>query len=159
MKLFILELKDIYWAEKHLLKVLPKMEKAATTDELKDAFYDHLIVTEEQVVRLEEIFSLLEMKPQGKVCEGMKGITDEGEEVIAETEKNSVTRDAGLIIAAQKVEHYEIASYGSLVQLARTLGMSHIAEILEDTLEEEKSTDLLLTELAESTINVEAERE
>ena len=159
MKLFEEELKDIYWAEKHLTKALPKMEKAATTEELKQAINDHLAQTEEHVSRLEQVFEIMNKKAQAKKCDGMEGLVTEGESVIEETEDGSMTRDAGIIVAAQKVEHYEIAAYGSLVQLAKTLGNEEVAEILQNTLEEEKETDQLLSEIAESGINWEAEQE
>lgn len=156
---FMNELKDIYGAEKQLTKALPKMQKAATTQELKEALEEHLAVTEEQIARLEQVFELLEMKPQSKKCEAMEGITKEGESVISETEAGSMTRDAAIIMAAQKVEHYEIATYGGLVQLAKTIGRDEVADILAQTLAEEKETDQLLTEIAESSINEEAEQE
>jgi ferritin-like metal-binding protein YciE len=158
-ELFLHELKDIYWAEKHLVKTLPKLEKAATSSELQQAFADHTTVTQKHVERLEEVFNLLGEKPVAKVCDGMKGLTDEAEEVKSETDKDSLTRDAGLIIAAQKVEHYEIAAYGSLVQIAKTIGFSEVSEILEETLDEEIETDQKLSEIAESNINVEALQE
>src|SRR5215213_3742029 len=136
-KFFIDQLKDIYWAEKALVKALPKMEKKATTEELKQAFQDHLAVTEEQVTRLDQVFEIMGKKAQGKKCEAMEGLIKESEEIIEETEDGSMTRDVALIMAAQKVEHYEIASYGGLVQLAHTMNMSEVAEILEQTLQEE----------------------
>lgn len=154
-KLFVDELKDIYWAEKHLVKALPKMQKAATTEELKNAFADHLEVTKGQVGRLEQVFELLEMKAQAKKCEAMEGLVQEAQELIEEEEK-SVVLDAGLIIAAQKVEHYEIAAYGSLRTLANHMGHTDVAELLEQTLAEEKETDELLTQIAESSVNEEA---
>lgn len=153
------EIKDIYWAEKHLTKVLPKMQKAATSGELKQAFADHLETTKEHVSRLEKVFELLGKKPQAKKCDAMAGITEEGSGIIEETEKGSATRDVGLILAAQKVEHYEIATYGGLAQLARTLGKNDVAKILAQTLSEEKEADELLTEIAENNINVEASEE
>lgn len=152
-------LKDIYWAEKHLTKALPKMQKAATTEELKQAIGDHLVQTEEHVGRLEEVFGLLEMKPQAKKCEAMEGLVKEGESIIEETEKGTMTRDVGIIMAAQKVEHYEIATYGGLAQLATVLGEEEIADLLNQTLEEEKQTDAHLTEIAENNVNWEAEQE
>jgi ferritin-like metal-binding protein YciE len=158
-KFFQDELKDIYWAEKHLVKALPKMRKAATSPELQAAFEDHLNVTKEQVGRLEEIFGLLGKKPQAKKCEAMAGLVEEGEGIIEDTEKGTATRDVGLILAAQKVEHYEIATYGGLAQLAATLGYSEIAEILQTTLAEEKETDELLTGIAENNVNYEASEE
>lgn len=156
---FLNELKDIYGAEKQLLKALPKMQKAATTEELKEALEEHLAVTEEQISRLEEVFEMMDKKPQSKKCEAMEGITKEGETVIKETETGSMTRDAAIIMAAQKVEHYEIAAYGGLVQLAKTMGKTDVAELLAQTLAEEKETDQLLTEIAEANINEEAEQE
>ncbi len=156
---FAEELKDIYWAEKHLLKTLPKMSKAATSEELKSAFLDHMEQTKNQVVRLEEIFGLLGKKVQAKKCEAMEGITKEGEGVIEDTEAGTSTRDVGLIISAQKAEHYEIATYGGLAQLATTLGLEEIAGLLNETLEEEKETDMLLTSIAENDINYEASEE
>jgi len=158
-KFFEDSLKDIYWAEKHLTKALPKMKKAATTQELKDAIDKHTVQTEEHVSRLEQVFEMLGKKAQAKKCDGMEGLVKEGESVVEETEEGSMTRDAGLIVSAQKVEHYEIAAYGSLVQLATTMGEDEIAEILNETLEEEKETDELLTEIAENNINWEAELE
>lgn len=152
-KLFMDGLKDIYWAEKHLTKALPKMQKAATTEELKSAIEEHLSQTEEHVSRLEEVFELCGKKAQAKKCDGMEGLIKEGESVIEDTEEGTMTRDAGLIMAAQKVEHYEIASYGSLVQFAKTLGLEDVAGILEETLGEEKEADQKLTEIAESNIN------
>ena len=158
-ELFLEQLKDIYWAEKHLLKALPKMEKAATSAELKRSFADHLEVTREQVERLEQAFGMLDKKAQGKKCEAMDGLTKEAESVIEDTEKGTMTRDVGLIMAAQKVEHYEIATYGSLAQLAKTLGKNELADLMGQTLEEEKEADQLLTSIAENNINVEATAE
>jgi ferritin-like metal-binding protein YciE len=158
-ELFIEELRDIYWAEKHLTKALPKMMKGATTDELASAFETHLGETEEQIARVEEVFELLDMAPRAKKCEAMDGLVREGQNVMEDTPKGTSVRDAALIISAQKIEHYEIAAYGSLVQLAKTMGYTDIAEILEETLEEEKRTDQLLTELAVSGININAENE
>jgi ferritin-like metal-binding protein YciE len=158
-ELFLEELKDIYWAEKHLLKALPKMQKAATSEELKQSFADHLEVTREQVTRLEKAFELLDEKAQGKKCEAMDGLTKEAEGIIEDTEAGTLTRDVGLIMAAQKVEHYEIATYGSLAQLAKTLGKTDLAELMVQTLEEEKEADQLLTNIAENNINVEASAE
>lgn len=152
-------LKDIYWAEKQLTKALPKMQKAATTEELKSAIDEHLAQTEEHVSRLEQVFEMLGKKAQAKKCEAMDGIIKEGSSIVEETEQGSMTRDAGIIMAAQKVEHYEIATYGSLVTLAKTMGMEDAAEILNQTLEEEKETDAGLTEIAENSINWQAEQE
>src|SRR3954468_5781368 len=144
-KFFIDELKDIYWAEKHLVKALGKLSKQATTDELQQAFEDHAAATEEHVSRLEQVFEMFGKKAQAKKCEAMDGLTKEAEGLLEDTEDGSMTRDVGLIISAQKVEHYEIATYGSLVQLANTMGLTEIAEILGETLQEEKDTDELLT--------------
>lgn len=153
------ELKDIYWAEKHLTKSLPKMAKAATSEELRQAFEDHLDQTEEHVTRLEQVFEMLGMKAQAKKCDAMEGLVEEGKSIIEDTEDGTATRDVGLIIAAQKIEHYEIATYGGLTQLAKTLGLADIKDILGQTLSEEKEADELLTSIAESHINVEASRE
>lgn len=158
-KLFIDSLKDIYWAEKHLTKVLPKMKKKATSDELKDAIEEHLAQTEEHVTRLEQVFNLCGKKPQAKKCEAMEGLTKEGDSVVQETEDGTETRDAGIIMAAQKVEHYEIATYGTLVVFAKTLGMAKAADILIETLKEEKDTDERLTGIAEGNINLSAQQE
>lgn len=152
-------LKDIYWAEKHLTKALPKMQKAATTEELKAAIEQHITQTQGQVGRLEQVFELLGKKAQAKKCDAMEGLVKEGQSVIEETEKGSMTRDVGIIMAAQKVEHYEIATYGGLVQLAKTMGNEEVAAILEQTLQEEKQTDQGLTEIAENNINWQAEQE
>ena len=158
-KFFMDALKDIYWAEKHLTKALPKMKKAATTEALQDAIEDHLAQTQEHVSRLEQVFEMLGKKAQAKKCDAMEGLVKEGESVIEETEDGSMTRDVGIIISAQKVEHYEIAAYGGLTQLARTMGLEDVAGILHVTLEEEKQADVLLTEIAENNINWEAEQE
>jgi ferritin-like metal-binding protein YciE len=158
-KFFEDSLKDIYWAEKHLLKALPKMQKAATTEELQTAIGEHLTQTEGHVNRLEQVFEILGKKPQAKKCEAMEGLVKEGEEVIEETVDGSMTRDAGIIVSAQKVEHYEIAAYGSLRQLAMTMGQDEAAEILSETLKEEKQTDQNLSAIAENNINWEAEQE
>jgi ferritin-like metal-binding protein YciE len=158
-KLFIDSLKDIYWAEKHLTKALPKMQKAATTEELKNAIGEHLTQTEEHVARLEQVFELMGKKAQAKKCDGMEGLIKEGESVVEETEDGSMTRDAGIIMSAQKVEHYEISAYGTLVQLAKTMDMPEAADILAQTLQEEKQTDQGLTDIAENNINWEAEQE
>jgi ferritin-like metal-binding protein YciE len=153
------ELKDIYWAENHLVKTLPKMAKAASGEELKKAFTEHLAVTKEHVTRLDKVFEILGHKAEAKKCEAMDGITKEGESIIEDTEDGTATRDAGLIMAGQKVEHYEIATYGALARVARTLGHADVAKILESTLAEEKKADESLTELAESTVNKQAAEE
>ena len=156
---FIEELKDIFWAEKHIATTLPKMKKAATSKELQLAFENHLEQTNTHVSRLEQVFEMLGKKAEAKKCEAMAGIIDEGEEIISETEQGTATRDVGLILAGQKVEHYEISTYGGLAQLARTLGYSQVAEILATTLEEEKAADHLLTKIAEDHVNYEAKQE
>jgi len=158
-ELFIEQLRDIYWAEKHLVRALPKMEKAASSEELANAFAEHLDVTQEQVARLEQVFELMGEKPRGKKCDAMEGLVKEAESVIEDTEEGTSTRDVGLIIAAQKVEHYEIAAYGGLATLAKTLGKPDIKDLLGQTLDEEKETDELLTQLAENNINQSASQE
>ena len=158
-ELFIDELKDIYWAEKHLTKALPKMQKAATSEELANAFEEHLNVTEVHVERAEKVFELLDMTARAKKCEAMAGLIKEGEEIMKDTEDGSITRDAGIISAAQKSEHYEIASYGTLRTLAATLGYTEAAGLLEETLKEEKKTDDLLSKIAQSAINPKAKTE
>jgi len=158
-KFFTDSLKDIYWAEKHLLKALPKMQKAATTEELQSAIEEHIGQTEEHAARLEHVFELLGKKAQAKKCDAMEGLLKEGESIVEETEDGSMTRDVGIIMAAQKVEHYEIATYGALIQLAKTMGQDEVADILAQTLIEEKQTDEHLTEIAENNINWEAEQE
>jgi ferritin-like metal-binding protein YciE len=135
------------------------MKRAATSEELASAFEDHLAVTEQQIERVEQVFGLLEMTPRAKKCEAMEGLVKEAQNVIEELPKGSSVIDAGLIIAGQKVEHYEIAAYGSLVQLAKTMGENEIANLLQQTLDEEKQADQLLTELAVSGINITAENE
>ena len=145
---------DVYDAEKQILKALPKMVKAAKHEELKDAFETHLQETERQVERLEEVFGMLEEKPRAKKCKAMQGLIKEGEELIKED-----VGDAGLICAAQKIEHYEIATYGSLASWARLLEEEDAADLLEETLDEEKSADEKLTQVAESAINIEESEE
>jgi ferritin-like metal-binding protein YciE len=159
MELFVDGLKDIYWAENHLVKNLPKMLKAAGSPELKTAITDHIEVTREQASRLEKVFGLLEKKAQAKKCEAMEGLVKEGNSVIEETEKGTATRDVGIILAAQKIEHYEIATYGGLAQLAKTLGLEEVKNLLGQTLDEEKEADELLTQVAENNINVKASEE
>lgn len=153
------ELKDIYWAEKNIVKTLPKMKKAATSPELQKGFDKHLEQTKEHVVRLEKAFELLGEKAKAKKCEAMAGIIKEGEDIIGETEKGTATRDVGLILAAQKVEHYEISTYGGMAQLAKTLGQDEVAALLEQTLQEEIDTDKKLTEVAEKNVNYDAANE
>jgi len=147
------ELKDIYWAEKHLVKTLPKLAKASTSDELKAAFTEHLEVTKNHVARLEQVFDILGETAQAKKCDAMEGITKEGEEIIEDTEDGTATRDVGLILAGQKTEHYEIATYGGLAQIAKTLGQEDISKLLEATLAEEKEADKSLSALAKNSVN------
>lgn len=153
--LFLDELKDLYSAEKQITKALPKLVKAASTKELSAAFDNHLQETKGHVERLEEIFQKLGKRGTGKTCEGMKGVLEEGSEVIQEIEKGPI-RDAGLIAAAQRVEHYEIAGYGSVRSFAELLGKTEIVELLEETLEEEKAADEKLTKISKS-VNQEAQ--
>ncbi len=145
-------LKDIYWAEKALTKALPKMVKNATSEELVNALNDHLEVTKEQVARAEEVFGLIGKKPQAKKCDAMEGLIKEGEGIIEDTEPGAV-RDAGIIAAGQKIEHYEISSYGTLVAWANILGEEEAADLLQLTLDEEKEADSTLTNVAENDIN------
>lgn len=156
---FVDELRDVYGAEKQLTQVLPKLRKAATSPDLAMAFEDHLKITNNQISRLEQIFELLGQKAEAKKCVGMEGLIKEGESVIQDTEVGSATRDVGLIVSAQKVEHYEIAAYGSLRQLAKTIDKAEISRLLEQTLLEEKETDMLLSNLAETLINQDASTE
>jgi ferritin-like metal-binding protein YciE len=158
-KFFLDQLQDIYYAEKKILQSLPKMQEAATTGELKDAFDDHLHQTQRHVRRLEKVFETLDKKAEAKKCEAIEGIAREVEQIIRETEEGTMTRDAALIIAAQKVEHYEIATYGGLVQLAITMQLHDAADLLDKTLVEEEDTDARLTEIAENEINLRAEHE
>lgn len=154
-ELFVNELKDIYWAEKALTKALPKMMKKASSEELMNAIQDHLAVTEEQIARVEKVFESIGEKAQAKKCEAMVGLIKEAEELMKDHEEGPV-RDAAIISAAQKVEHYEIASYGTLCVFAKTLGEEEAAMLLGETLAEEKEADETLTNLAESFINAEA---
>jgi len=158
-KFFTDQLKDIYYAEQKLLKAIPKMAQASTTEELEDAFNEHLKQTERHVKRLEKVFQMIGKKPEAEKCEAIEGITKEADTIIDETKEGSATRDAALIIAAQKVEHYEIATYGGLVQLALTMELHRVADVLDKTLMEEEDTDRQLTEIAENYINVKAEQE
>jgi len=155
MKLFEDELKDIYWAEKALTTAIPKMIKNATSHELSQALQSHLSETEEQVKRVEKVFELINKKATAKKCEAMNGIIKEAKEIMDDCEEG-VMRDAGIIAAGQKVEHYEIASYGTLIQFAKTLNMEDVAQLLEQTLKEEKAADDKLSEIALKTVNMEA---
>jgi|SRR5947209_5397481 len=145
-------LQDLYDAEQQITKALPKMAEAATSAELAEAFQQHLDETKAQVERLERIFEAMGEQPGGKPCEGMQGLIHEGERLMSEISR-SPTLDVGLIAAAQKVEHYEISAYGSMRMLAETLGQPETAELLEETLDEEKATDDTLTEIAESILS------
>jgi ferritin-like metal-binding protein YciE len=149
-------LKDIYYAEKKILSALPKMAKAAENKDLTAAFEKHRAETQEHVARLEEVFEMIDHKPQGKKCPAIDGIIEEGAEIIEEY-KGSAALDAGLVAAAQAVEHYEIARYGTLHAWAQALGLSDAADLLQSTLEEEEATDEALTELALDSVNQEAE--
>ena len=155
-ELFHDTLKDIYFAEKNILATLPKMAKAAQADELKKAFEKHKTQTEGHVARLEKIFGLIDKKPQGKTCAAIVGITEEGAEIMEEY-KGSPALDAGLLAAAQAVEHYEISRYGTMRTWATELGLTEAAKLLGQTLDEEKQTDADLTGIAESVVNQEAE--
>jgi ferritin-like metal-binding protein YciE len=155
-ELFYDTLKDVYFAEKKILTALPKMKKAAQNGDLKAAFEKHRGETEGQVERLEQVFAIIEKKPQGKTCDAIMGLVKEGEEVIQEY-KGSPALDAGLLAVAQSVEHYEISRYGTLKAWAAELGHEDAVTLLDETLEEEKNTDAALTELAESVINQGAE--
>ena len=158
-KLFTDQLRDIYYAEKLLRRTLHKMAKSATTETLQESLESHQEETQRHIERLENIFDLLGRKAQTKRCEAMDGLKKETDLLIAETLNGTYTRDVGLIISAQKIEHYEIAAYGCLTKLARTYGMKEVAGILHQTLEEEKSADEILTTIAEEHINVEAGKE
>ena len=149
-------LKDIYYAEKKILTALPKMAKAAETEELTAAFQKHEKETKGQVERLERVFQMMDQSAKGKKCPGIDGLIEEGKDIIDEFKKTPAL-DAGLIAAAQAVEHYEITRYGTLIAWAQKLGMSDAAELLQETLDEEKATDQTLTELAESAVNEYAE--
>ena len=154
-ELFEDSLKDIYWAEKALTKALPKMAKNATSENLKTAIQEHLVVTQEQVSRLEQVFEIIGKKATAKKCDAMEGLIKEGEGIMEETQPGAV-RDAGIIAASQKIEHYEIATYGTLCAFAKTLGEDEAAQLLEATLAEEKEADVTLTEAAYNTINFDA---
>jgi ferritin-like metal-binding protein YciE len=152
-------LQELYWSETHLINILDTMSKAATSMHLQEAFMQHRDETMRHKERLEQVFSKMGIEPQAVPCMGLQGLFDEGWQVIDETEPGTNQRDVALIIAAQKVEHYEIATYGSLITLAKAMGQKEIAEILVPTLQEEKDTDITLTAIAESGINAEATQE
>ena len=154
-KLYISELRDLYSAENQLLKALPKMAKGASSPDLRDAFEQHLEQTKGHVERLEQLFEQLDESPKGKTCHAMKGLIEEGSEILKEEGEESVL-DAGMIVAAQKVEHYEIASYGSVRTFANLLGQDEAASLLQSTLDEESETNEILNRLAETVVNPEA---
>lgn len=158
MKLFEDGLKDIYWAENALVKALPKMVKNATSEELVEALTSHLAETEEHVARLENIFSLIGKKAVAEKCDAMEGLIKEASSIMEECEEGSM-RDAGIIAAAQKVEHYEIATYGTLRQFAETLQLTEVEELLATTLQEEKEADLKLSDVAMEAVNIDASEE
>lgn len=157
-KLFEETVRDIYYTEKKILKALPKMAKQASSSKLAHAFRSHVVETETHVERLEQVFELIGKAPRGKTCPAIDGIIEEGEEIMKEAETDTV-RDAGMLAAAQAVEHYEITRYGTLKSWAQKLDMTDAVKLFEATLKEEKATDLKLTDLAESEINVNAEAE
>jgi ferritin-like metal-binding protein YciE len=156
---FVDELKDIYWAEKHLAKALPKMKKASTSEELAAAFEKHTQETEIHVQTLEKVFGLLGEKATAKKCDAMEGLLAEADSIISDTDKGTLIRDAGLILAAQKVEHYEIATYGTLRTFAENMGHTDVVELLQQTLDNEKETDVALTQVAEGFVNEQAAAE
>lgn len=156
--LWVHELKDLYSAERQLVQALPKMAKAATSDELRTALENHLAETEEQVTRLEQILESFDESPRGQKCAGMEGLIEEGKDFLKEEADEDVL-DAGIIVNAQKVEHYEIATYGAVVEYARMMGHTEALQLLEQTLQEEKNADQLLNQIAEGGINALAERD
>jgi ferritin-like metal-binding protein YciE len=156
---FVDQLEDLLWAEKKLVKTLPKMQDAATSPELKNAFGNHLSQTQNHVNRLEQVFGIIGEDVDTTKCPAMAGIVDEGEDIIDDTEEGTAQRDVGLIFAGQKAEHYEIATYGGMVTLAKTLGYPDAADILSQTLAEEKEADALLTQIAENKVNYRASTE
>jgi ferritin-like metal-binding protein YciE len=158
-KLLVDAVKDIYWAEQELTKALPAMQEAATTPELKQAIEEHIQQTEDHVKRLEKVFELCGQRAEATMCEAMQGLISEGQHILEQTKAGTATRDAGIILAAQKVEHYEIATYGALVEFARTLGLKEVAGLLNATLDEEKQADNGLTLIAQTGINWDAEHE
>lgn len=156
---FVDELKDIYWAEQHLVKALPKMQKAATSEELAAAFEKHTQETETHIATLEQVFELLGEKAAAKKCDAMAGLLEEAKSIMEDTESGTMVRDAGLILAAQKVEHYEIATYGTLRTFAENMGHTDVQDLLQQTLDNEKETDVSLTEIALNYVNEEAAQE
>lgn len=156
---FVDELKDIYWAEKHLATALPKMQKAATSMDLAAAFEKHTQETQQHIATLEQVFELLGEKAVAKKCDAMAGLLEEAKGIMEDTDKGTMIRDAGLILAAQKVEHYEIATYGTLRTFAENMGHTDVQELLQQTLDNEKETDVALTEIALNYVNEEATQE
>jgi ferritin-like metal-binding protein YciE len=157
--LLVEEIRDLYDAERRLTKAIPKMAKAAASEDLASALESHLEETQQQVSRLEDVFGMLDSPAKAKTCAGMKGIIEEGDEHMKEDYDGDSLRDAAIIGAAQRVEHYEIAAYGTAIAHARLLGLDRVVRSLEQTLEEEKAADVKLTEIAESSINIEASEE
>jgi ferritin-like metal-binding protein YciE len=157
--LFLHELKDIYWAESHLADKLPKMSEKATSKKLSDALKNHKKETDNHKKRLEKVFESLGEEAKGITCEAMKGLLKEAEDILDDTDADTNVRDAGIIVACQKVEHYEIASYGALANLSKALGSSEATRLLEETLDEEKKADAILTEIAEEEVNKKAKKE
>lgn len=158
IKLFTDCLKDIYWAENHLIKALPKMAKATSLEKLETAILDHLAQTKDHAKRIEQVFKLLNKEPQARKCDAMEGLTKEGEAVIENTDTATPARNLGIIMASQKVEHYEIASYLGIIKLADNLGYNEISEILAETLNEEEDSDALLTDIAATEILYQEEK-
>lgn len=156
---FVHQLQDIYWAEKKLVKTLPKLREAATLQQLRDAFGAHHIETEKHVARIEQVFQMIGEDQKAAKCAAVAGIVTEGEDMVDKTEEGTAQRDVALIFAGQKAEHYEIATYGGLRSLAVTLGYSDAAELLRQTLEEEKAADTKLTSIAKNHVNYQAARE
>jgi ferritin-like metal-binding protein YciE len=154
--MFIEELKDLYDAERRLTKAIPKLSKAATSDELRQALDNHLAETQEHVSRLEQAFESMDTPAKGKACAGIKGIIEEADEHVGEDFESDDLRDATIIGAAQRAEHYEIAAYGTAIAHARLLGRDDVVQLLEDTLDEEKAADQKLTQIAETVVNLEA---
>lgn len=152
-KFFVFELQDLYWAEKHLVDSLPDMAKAATSEKLKAAINQHLEQTKGHVARLEEVFEALDEKAKSTKCNAMAGILKEGKDILDETKKGSAVRDAGIVFAAQKVEHYEIASYGTVLAFSKIMGHTEVSRLLKETLDEEIQTNTALSDLAHSGIN------
>lgn len=158
-KFFVDELKDIYWAEQHLAKALPKLQKASTSKDLAMAFEKHTKETQEQIKKVEKVFELLGEKAEAKKCDAMDGLLKEADSIVEDTDKDTFTRDAGLILAAQKVEHYEIATYGTLRIFARHMKNKEVEQLLEEILQNEKDTDVALTKIAENSVNEKAVEE